>query len=91
MAKRNDTLGIDLRSVTGQIKSNLWDLFRDSMYSYLKEGRYSEDEFKGFLQDRSFKVPVNLPKNYGIDFDVNKRLPGTGVRDDFRLTLRKKF
>ena len=89
MPKNN--IGIDLESVTGQFKSNLWDLLRDSMYNYLSKGKYSEDEFKGFLQGRSFRLPVNLPKDYGVDFDINRPMPHGGPRETGRITLKKKF
>ena len=90
MAKQSN-VGIDLENVTGQIKTSLWDLLRDNIYGYLSEGKYSEDRFKSFLQDRSFRVPIDLPGDYGIDLDFN-RSDITGTRkDDFRITFKKEF
>ena len=88
---KRDTSGIDLKSVTGQIKSSLWDLARNSMLSYLSGNEYSEDKLKDFLKTRDIRVPVNLPKDYGVDLDFNRPMPHGGPREDFRITLKKKF
>ena len=95
--KKNVT-GIDLESVTGQIKSSLWDLAKDSMLSYLSGNEYSEDRLKSFLGDTDLRVPIKFPGDYGIDFDINRWAPDRGreragmdPRDDYRITFKKEF
>ena len=88
--KKNVT-GIDLESVTGQIKSSLWDLAKNSMLSYLSGNEYSEDKLKDFLKTRELRVPINLPGDHGVDLDFNRRMPHGGPREDFRITLKKKI
>tara|TARA_Y100000310_G_scaffold185775_1_gene185841 strand:+ start:299 stop:673 length:375 start_codon:yes stop_codon:yes gene_type:complete len=86
-----DTVGIDLENITGQLKYNLWDIFKESMTSYLSEREYSEDTFKNIIRSKGFRLPINLPKGYGIDIDFNKPSPAGRVRDDYRITLKKTF
>ena len=88
---RPDTLGIDLGSVAGQVKTSLWDLFRDSMYGYLTEGTYSDDRLQSFIKSRSLRVPIDLPGDYGVDIDINRPAPGGGGVDDYRFTIKKEF
>ena len=89
MPKNN--IGIDLESVTGQLKHNLWDVFSSSMKEYLSGNKFSQDTLTNILKQQSFRLPVNLPGDYGIDLDFN-RSDITGTRkDDFRVTFKKKF
>jgi len=87
-AKR-DTVGIDLEKITGQFKLNLWDLLRDRMDKYLSGNKYSEDKFKSFLEGRGFRIPIDLPKDYGIDLDFNR--PSEAGGRESRITLKKNF
>ena len=87
---KKDTVGIDLGSVAGQVKSSLWDLFRESIYGYLSEGTYSDDRLQNFIKSRSLRVPIDLPGDYGIDIDINRPSP-SGDIDDYRVTFKKEF
>ena len=97
-----DRVGIDTSNVVGQIKSSLWDMFSSSMKEYLSGNKYSQDTLTNILKQQSLRVPIKLPKDYGIDVDINRGTydrviyehgadPGMGVRDDFRVTLKKEF
>ena len=84
-----DTIGIDLENITGQIKHNLWDIFRESMTSYLSEGKYSEDKFKDIIRNKSLRFPIDLPGDYGVDIDINRPAP-FGSRWS-GITFKKEF
>jgi len=97
-----DRVGIDTTNVVGQIKSSLWDMFSSSMKDYLSGNKFSQDTLTNLIKQQSLRVPIKLPKDYGIDVDINRGTydrviyehgadPGMGVRDDFRVTLKKEF
>ena len=83
----DDKVGINLESVRSQAKSTLWDL----LGGYLEGGEYSMGRFKEILNSRPYKVPIDLPGDYGVDIDINKMLAGSDVKDDYRITLKKNF
>ena len=89
MPKNN--IGIDLESVTGQLKHNLWDIFSSSMKEYLSGNKFSQDTLTNILKQQSFRLPVNLPGDYGIDFDINRPMPHGGPREAGRIPLKKEF
>ena len=86
-----DRMGIDTTNVAGQIKSSLWDIFSSSMKEYLSGNKFSQDTLTNILKQQSFRLPVNLPGDYGINFDINRPMPHGGPREAGRITLKKEF
>ena len=89
-------VGIDTGDIAGQIKSSVWDVFTRSVTNYLSGNKYSPDTLKNIIKQQSLRVPIDLPGDYGVDFDINRRsydraVAGMGVTDDYRITLKKEF
>ena len=86
-----DRVGIDTTNVVGQLKSSLWDIFSSSMKEYLSGNKFSQDTLTNILKQQSFRLPVDLPGDYGINFDINRPMPHGGPREAGRITLKKEF
>ena len=67
-----DRVGIDTTSIVGQMKSSIWDVFSSSMKEYLSGNKFSQDTLINILKQQSFRLPIDLPRDYGIDFDINE-------------------
>ena len=93
-----DRIGIDTKNIASQIKTSLWDVFTKSITEYLSGNEYSGDTLKNIIRQQSLKVPIDLPGDYAVDFDINRWSsdPGRGragmdFKDDYRVTFKKEF
>ena len=91
----SDSLAVRFDTLRTGVRQNLMDFLGKSLYNVLEGGELKTDipfDIKGKfdLYDSSFNLTRNLGKDYKFDFDYNKRNP-IGVRDDYRITLKKEF
>ena len=82
-----------LDTLKTNIKDNLLEYLGKPLYDIL-EGKETDAPF-GFkgkfdLYDKSLGITKSFGKDYRLGFDFNKKNP-FGIRDDYRLTLKKEF
>ena len=91
-----DTLAIfNEKSQASDNVKEMQDAFKSfmlqSLYTAVDKGGYSGGDAQNILGNIPINLGTDLGGGYGLGLGINTQSPGGGMRDDYRLTLRKNF